>query len=238
MANKSDLSCDENASLDKDMMDNFKTMQIDDEWDELHQKIQSIRETGPMTITEFLVCVGLDPNRPYFKQLCAKTTKKLHPSTRKNSSGREFRDAVSKYFDELTANSHSSTIAFPHSSSSSQSLETVLCEWLLDNRSDLRGRGISGIYLSKSNPVGIIIDAYSDCTVSNTDILQMLMKDYKIVETLKAMNESDLVVESRSLSTPLSVVSSPVCIKAATMGTATLVNYRGAIIALTCCHVI
>lgn len=210
MEDKIDPSGEDNASLDKEMMEYFQRMQIDDQWDELHRKILSTRETNQMTITDFLVCVGLDPNRPYFKQLCSKTTNKLHPSTRQNSPGREFRDAVSKYFNELNANN--SIITIPHVP---QSLETVLSEWLIDNRSELRGRNISGIYLSKSNPVGIIIDAYPDCTVSDAEILQILMEDSKILETLKAMNESGMVVESRSLSRLLSVVSSPVCIKAA-----------------------
>jgi hypothetical protein len=68
----------------------------------------------------------------------------------------------------------------------------------------------------------------------------MLMKDRKILETVNAMRESSLLVESRSLSQLLSLVSSPACVKkvAKDLGTATLVNYRGVIIALTCSHVI
>jgi len=132
----------------------------------------------------------------------------------------------SKYFDNLVANSTSSL-----SHGSPQQLETVISEWCLDNRSELRGRGISGIYLSKSNPVGIIIDAYQNCTVSDAEILQMLMKDSKILETVNGMHESSLLVESRSLSQLLSLVSSPACVKVAKdLGTATLVNYRGVIL--------
>lgn len=204
----SDLSGDASASLDKDMMAYFENMQIDDEWDELHRKILETRATSHMTITEFLVCVGLNPNRPYFKQLCS--TKKLHPSTRRNSPGLEFREAVSKYFANLSANSASSL-----SHGSPQQLETVIIEWCLDNRSELRDLGISGIYLSKSNPVGIIIDAYQNCTASDAEILHMLMKDSKILETVNGMHESSLLVESRSLSQLLSLVSSPACVKVA-----------------------
>ena len=101
-------SDDASASLDKEMMDYFENMKIDDEWDELRRKILDIRATSHMTITEFLVCVGLDPNIPYFKQLCSKTTKRLYPSKRRNSPGLEFREAVSKYFANLSANSTSS----------------------------------------------------------------------------------------------------------------------------------
>ena len=79
----------------------------------------------------------------------------------------------------------------------------------LDNRSELRGLGISGIYLSKSNPVGIIIDAYQNCTASDAEILHMLMNDRKILETVNGMHESSLLVESRWLSQLLSLVSSP-----------------------------
>jgi len=197
-------SDDASASLDKEMMDYFENMQIDDEWDELRRKILDIRATSHMTITEFLVCVGLDPNIPYFKQLCSKTTKRLYPSKRRNAPGLKFREAVSKYFANLSANSTSSL-----SHGSPQQLETVISEWCLDNRSELRGLGISGIYLSKSNPVGIIIDAYQNCTASDAEILHMLMNDRKILETVNGMHESSLLVESRWLSQLLSLVSSP-----------------------------
>jgi hypothetical protein len=195
------------ASLDEEMMNFFQNMQIDDEWDQLHRKILSTRESKKMTITAFLVCVGLDPNRAYFKQLCTKTIKKVHPSNRMNSPGREFRDAVSKYFYNLADVNSNKTISYR----SSQSLETVISDWYLDNRHELRGLGISGIYLSKSNPVGIIIEAYQNCTISNAGILQIMMRDRNILDTLEGMRASDMVVESRSLSQLLSLVSSPVC---------------------------
>ena len=109
----------------------------------------------------------------------------------------------------------------------------------LDNRPELRDLGFCGIYLSKSNPVGIIIDAFQNCTVSDAEILQMLMNS-KILETVNGMNESSLIVESRSLTLLLSRVSSPACVKVAKKdaGTATLVSCRGVNIALTCSHVI
>ena len=218
------------ASLDEEMMNLFQNMQIDDEWDQLHREILSTRETKKMTITAFLVCVGLDPNRAYFKQLCTKTIKKVHPSNRMNSPGREFRDAVSKYFHNLADVNSNKTVSY----GSPQSLETVISDWYLDNRHELRGLGISGIYLSKSNPVGIIIEAYQNCTISNEGILQMLMEDRNISETLEGI----MVVESRLLSQLSSLISSPVCVKSAMVGTATLVNYKGAVVGLTCSHVI
>ena len=75
-------------------------------------------------------------------------------------------------------------------------------------------------------------------TVSDSEILQMLMKDNKILETVLGMHESRLVVESRLLFQLLSHVSSPVGVKGKEkIGTATLVNFKGVIIALTCSHV-
>ena len=222
------------ASLDEEMMNFFQIMKIDDEWDQVHREILSTRETKNMTITAFLVCVGLDPNRAYFKQLCTKTIKKVHPSNRMNSPGREFRDAVSKYFHNLADVNSNKTVSY----GSPQSLETVISDWCLDNRHELRGLGISGIYLSKSNPVGIIIEAYQNCTISNEGILQMLMEDRNISETLEGMRASDMVGESRLLSQLSSLISSPVCVKSAMVGTATLVNYKGAVVGLTCSHVI
>ena len=204
------------ASFDEDMMNSFQDIQIDDDWVELHRKILGTRETSNLTITEFLVCVGLNPNRAYFKHLCTKTITKLHPSKRRNSPGREFRDAVSKYFVNLAANS---TRTLSHGSP--QTLETVVSDWYLDNRTELRGLGISDIYLSKSNPFGIIIEAYQNCAVSDAEILQMLMKDSKILETVEGMHASSLIVESRSLSQLLGLVSSPACVKLAMVGTAT-----------------
>mmetsp|Transcript_13785 Transcript_13785/g.20652 ORF Transcript_13785/g.20652 Transcript_13785/m.20652 type:complete len:209 (+) Transcript_13785:44-670(+) len=200
--------CDASASFDKDMMNYFENMQIDDEWDALHRKILDIRAASNMTITDFLICVGLNPNRSYFKQLCTKSIKRLPPSNRRNSPGREFREAVSKYFDNLATNSTSSL-----SHGSLQQLDTVISDWCLDNRSELRDLYISGIYLSKANPVGIIIDSYLNCTASDADILQMLMKDTKISEIVNSLHESSLFVESRWLSQLLSLASSSACVK-------------------------
>lgn len=149
------LSGDASASLDKEMTYYFENMQIDDDWDQLHSKIVNTRVARQMTITEFLMCVGLNPNRSYFRQLSTKSIRKLHPSMKENSPGREFRDAVSKYLENLTADSIDTLYH-----GSPQLFETVISDWCLDNRSELRGLGISGIYLSKSNPVGIIIHAY------------------------------------------------------------------------------
>jgi len=59
------------------------------------------------------------------------------------------------------------------------------------------------------------------------------MRDSKISEIVNSMHESSLFVESRWLSQLLSLVSSPACVKAATnIGTATLMNYEGVVIAL------
>jgi hypothetical protein len=89
-----------------------------------------------MTITEFLVCVGLDPNIPYFKQLCSKTTRRLHPSKRRNSPGLEFREAVSNILPIFLPTQPAAYLM-------DKLLETVI--------SELHGLGISGIYLSKFN---------------------------------------------------------------------------------------
>ena len=143
---------------------------------------------------KFLVCVGLDPNRAYFKQLCTKTITRVQPSKRRKSPEREFRDAVSKYFDNLASNS---TRTLSHRSP--QLLGAVISDWYLDNRLELRGLGISDIYLSKSNPIGIIIGAYLNSTVSDAEILQMLMKNSKILETVEGMHATSVIVESYSL---------------------------------------
>ncbi len=53
--------------MDQDLIEDFELLQVrDDSWDELHKKILYERKQKNLTITDFLVCCGLDPNRPYF----------------------------------------------------------------------------------------------------------------------------------------------------------------------------
>lgn len=113
------------ASRDDNVIEDFALLQVrDDEWDLLYktnpEKIQEERTKKNLTITDFLVSCGLDPHRSYFRQLCSKTTKWLHPSKRINSPGREFRDAVEKSFNEQV-----------EATSCNQSLETIIADWCL-----------------------------------------------------------------------------------------------------------
>jgi hypothetical protein len=80
------------------------------------------------------------------------TPKTLHPSTRRKSSGREFRDAVTKYFERSleTVISEDSVITSP------QSLESVISECCLDNHLQFRDNRISHIRLKDSSFTDII----------------------------------------------------------------------------------
>jgi hypothetical protein len=87
--------------MDEDFIEDFVFIKTEDvDWQELHAKILEERKQKNLTITDFVVSCGLSPNRPYFKQLSGNICQRLPPSTRRNSAGREFRDAVTKYFAE------------------------------------------------------------------------------------------------------------------------------------------
>eukprot|EP01039_Chlorochromonas_danica_P012564 gene12564-14404_t len=188
------------------------------------KKILDEREKNNLTITDFLVSCGLDPTRSYFKQLCCKTAKRLHPSKRRNSPGREFRDAVAKYFAEQVT-----------PTSSNQSLEITISEWCLDNRPQLQESRISDIRLVAPDSADLVVYAYKDCTLSDSEIEDMLIRDPRISSSLAG---SVLRITSRCES-QLLALASPVCVKAGgSLGTATLVNVKGCVVALTCAHVV
>eukprot|EP01031_Cornospumella_fuschlensis_P041772 gene41772-50989_t len=211
--------------MEEDLIDDFSLLRVqDDDWDSLHAQILDERKQKNLTITDFLVSCGLDPNRSYFKQLCCKTTKRLHPSKRRNSPGREFRDAVAKYFAERVT-----------PTSSNQSLETTISEWCLDNRPQLRESRISDIRLVAPDSTDLVVYAYKGCTLSDSEIEDMLKADARISSSLAG---SVLRITSRCES-QLLALASPVCVKAeGSLGTATLVNVKGCVVALTCAHVL
>ena len=211
--------------MDQDLIEDFALVQVqDDDWDALYARILDERNQKNLTITDFLVSCGLNPNVSYFKQLCCKTPKRLHPSRRRNSPGREFRDAVGKYFDERVT-----------PTSSKQSLETIISEWCLDNRPRLRESQISDIRLVDPNSTNLVVYAYKECSLTNSDIEEMLMRDANISSSLAG---SVLRVTFRCES-QLLALASPVCVKAGeSLGTATLVSVKGCVLALTCAHVL
>lgn len=160
-----------------------------------------------LTITDFLVSCGLNPNISYFKQLCCRTPKQLPPSKRRNSPGREFRDAATKYFAENVA-----------ATSSNQSLETVISDWCLDNRPHLQQIRISVIDLVRPNSTDLVVLAYEGCALSDSDILDLLMADSNVA---RALVGSVLRIAFRGKA-QLLIVTSPVCFNAReSPGTAT-----------------
>eukprot|EP01040_Poterioochromonas_malhamensis_P015730 gene15730-17661_t len=162
--------------MEQDLIENFELLQVqDDDWDELHKKILDERTQKNLTITDFLVSCGLDPDRSYFKQLCCRTTRRLHPSKRRNSPGREFRDAVANYFAGLVT----------ASSLPPQSLDILIEEWCLDNRPRLRANKISDIRLVDPNSTDLVVYVYAECTLSDDDIMTMLKEDSIIESSLR-----------------------------------------------------
>jgi hypothetical protein len=188
--------------MDQDLIEDFALLQAqDDDWDTLYAKILDERKQKNLSITDFLVSCGLNPNRSYFKQLCCKTPKRLYPSKRRNSPGREFRDAVAKYFDENVT-----------PTLSNQSLETVISEWCLDNRLQLRESRISDIRLVDPNSTDLVVYAYKECALSDCDILNMLMVDLSALAGLRIASRCE---------------SQLLCVQAGEpLGTATLVNVK------------
>lgn len=205
------------SQMEQDLIESFRLLQVqDDEWDELHKKILDERSQKNLTITEFLISCGLDPNISYFKQLCSKTMKRMHPSKRKNSPGREFREAVANHFAAQATASSFPTVG-------AQSLETIILDWCLDNRPRLRENRISDICLVDPTSNDLVVYAYADCTLSNDDILTMLKVDTKIIRFANCFS---------TRITASGISFSCVC------QTASLVNVRGRIVALTCAHVL
>jgi hypothetical protein len=157
----------------------------DEEWEAVEKKVVNERKEKYLTITAFLVACGLNPDRSYFKQLCCFTARRLHPSKRRNSPGREYRDAVTRYFaGEVSVTS-------VHAS-----LETTILEWCLDNRLHLRASHISAIHLIQPGCTDVVVYAYRECTLSNSEILDMLLGDVHIAD----LAGSTLRITSRCVS--------------------------------------
>eukprot|EP00604_Paraphysomonas_vestita_P002791 CAMPEP_0174817774 /NCGR_PEP_ID=MMETSP1107-20130205/299_1 /TAXON_ID=36770 /ORGANISM="Paraphysomonas vestita, Strain GFlagA" /LENGTH=318 /DNA_ID=CAMNT_0016028785 /DNA_START=318 /DNA_END=1271 /DNA_ORIENTATION=+ len=145
------------------------------------------------------------------------------PPSKKNSPGREFRDAVTNYF-----NREPSPVVIP-----SQTLEDVLLDWCLDHAADLQRSGIVNI---RSHSTGLIVITSRECTLSNEKIVEMLMNDEKITI---ALNGSTLTVSQRRERQLLGLGAvSPLCVSCDALGTASLVYTGGCIVGLTCGHVI
>ena len=190
------------VSIIEDLSDNFVSFEVKNEkWDALHAMILKERSEKNLSITDFLISSGLNPKKTYFKQLCCKTITQLPPSKRKSSPGREFRDAVAKYFAEQVI-----------PISSIQSLETTIFEWCLDNCLQLQDNRIADIRLVAPDSTDLVVYAYRDCTLSNSEIEDMLKADAKIASSL-ADSGSVLRITSRC-ETQLLALASPVCVKA------------------------
>jgi hypothetical protein len=176
--------------MDENLATKFEApvFEKDNEWLEMHDNIMEIRNENNMTITKFLRSCKLNPEECYYKQLCCKMGFNLHPSLRLNSSGRKFRDAVSNFIQQKN------TILLEDFD---QPLESVLREWCQDNYLELKMLNISSIYLSKSGPVGIIINAYDDCKSSDNEIVELLMSDSSIQQVVQSLEYSTLFVKSR-----------------------------------------
>ena len=201
----------------QDLLENFELLQVqDDDWDDLHKKILEERAQKNLTITEFLVSCGLDPDISYFKQLCCKTPRRLHPSKRRNSAGREFRDAVANYFAGAGQATASPSL------SPRQSLESIIEDWCLDNRPRLREKEISDIRLVNPTSTDLHVNVYDGCTLSDDEIMTMLKDDSKIATNLSP--DSQIVGRFKS---QLLALASPVCVKVrGSFGTASLVNVK------------
>jgi hypothetical protein len=111
--------------------------QDDNEWNIFHDKIREERQRKNLTIHQFLHLCKLHPERPYFQQLSSMIRLSPPPSKRRNTPGREFRDAVALYFTE----SFQATEELPP-----QPLETLIDDWSLDHAITLRDMHISKIY--------------------------------------------------------------------------------------------
>ena len=95
---------------------------------------------------------------------------------------------------------------------SNQSLETVISEWCLDNRLQLRESRISDIRLVDPNSTDLAVYAYKECALSDCDILNMLMVDLSALAGLRIASR----YESQLL-----------CVKSGEpLGTASLVNVK------------
>lgn len=205
----------------------FESFLLDDlfEWSEMHNKIVEVRTAKKLTISEFLICCGLNPNRPYFRQLASMNYQRIPPSKKGRSPGREFRDAVNKYFE----------CKIPPQIPPPQPLETLLLDWCEDHRLELQLWHISDLRLLEPESTKLVVFAYKQCQLTNESIVTILMSDVKIRAAFPEGSSFSMVL--RRECQLLSLVS-PVCIKAEDLGTATLVNVNGCIVALTSAHVV
>lgn len=154
----------------------LKLLEKDDEWDSLRAKILDERKQKNLSITDFLVSCGLNSKTPYFKQLCCKAPHRSFPSNRENTRGREFRDAVTNYFAEGVAPTHSMQL----------SIGTAISEWCLDNYVQLQNSGILCIRLvaQDSNSANLAVYVLDCCNLSDGDIENWLTSDAHVNSSL------------------------------------------------------
>jgi hypothetical protein len=209
-----------------DVIENFDRFTVDPDWVRMHKDIIDFREKFHLSITEFLKCCQLDPNRSYFRQLTCRTGYKLNPSQRPRSIGSEFRLAVRQYLDSNVLDVGVSVC---------ETLEILIYDWCLDNRSLLSEKSISDIRTSQSAPNGIIVVAFKNCVVSDEEILIILRSDEHIKQ-FETTTGSDLFVESR-FESQLLTLTSPLCVRGhGQSGTASLLTMENYVFGFTCGH--
>jgi hypothetical protein len=153
----------------------------------------------------------------------------MHPSTRKDSAGFQFRQAVSKSLERKS-------LEWPLIEIESTPLDMIILDWCLDNHDRLKELGISNIS-SQPGPT-ITIFVFDNCALDNENIMEMLLSDKQLSSKLKFYGISASTPTKR-FQTQLLMMTSPICLVTKDdQGTGTVVNYKGFITILTCAHVI
>ena len=68
-------------------------------WQDIHKRIMEFRNKHDVTIVRFLTLISSQSFRVYWQELCSIKGSEMHPSYRVGSAGREFLDAVKKFFE-------------------------------------------------------------------------------------------------------------------------------------------
>lgn len=170
---------------ENDLTAGILSLEIDDEWNELHDKIIEYREAHGLTISGFLRRCGLPPNQAYFKQLSSRGGEKITPSMRMRSVGREYREKAAALVYATISDQRTEVPDVQDS----EDLDTVLCDWNVDNYEKLRELGVMLVSLGRSADVEFITHQLQNSAADNRVIADMLASDAGVIAALNKIGK-------------------------------------------------
>jgi hypothetical protein len=162
-----------------------RVKRTDNYWRDIHKWIVEFRHENNLSISEFLVVIGLNPFVVYFKHLACFTGSTMCPSTMKGSDGAEFREAVLNFLknNQFSSSNISSILS---SSTFSFSLPTIVGDFMLDNIKAFHELNVLNIEADKSG--NVFLHDKPNLASDNDSVIALLMSEQRIKNLLPALS--------------------------------------------------